>query len=211
MAKALQSPCGRELLPNPLNALKLRRRPSGALEGTHDGWALLGVVNAGTGIVMRPCPVVIPVSWLIELEGPVAYLRRLAAHRRRVREGQRRAQAERALVPSVKEDAGLTRQQSKAEHAARRHRTYVGPTEVVVPGRAGIPHLLFQDVRTVRCRRCDAWLLGSAMTHVRDAVFGPGHASRRRSVLQRVLPSEVAVTLSPGESYCPACVPGGER
>ncbi len=239
MAKAIQVHGGKVLVSNPETVWKPYKRQGAAaesplLEGAGpaphakrnsssgiftqnmiEGESADCVFNEATGMLMKTCPIIMPVSWLIELEGPVAYLRRLAAHRRRVREEVIKARRD----ASLSSDAwGKVTNQERKAMTAHRETRYIAPRTLVMPGKPGLlgtggtPAIRYEDVVLVQCRKCDKKLLGSGMGKIRDYLWrttdlldGSGVP---RGKLIRLLPSELAVTFSIGESYCPSCVPG---
>ncbi len=165
------------------------------------------------GLMLRLSRIVVPASHLIELAGPVAYLRRLAGHRRRVK----REMAESEFASKVPSKFAMTSRERKAIEAERVS-TYVYPSQLIVPGspQRMLDSIYYDDLVTVSCRTCRGKLLGSGTEMYRVVKYlfdsrndndGSGIPKKK---LREVLPRTQAVTLRVGESYCPGCVPKGK-
>ncbi len=167
------------------------------------------VFNQGTGMLMKTCPVIIPASWIIELEGPIAYLRRLAAHRKRVREEVTKARRDAMFALSA-------RRQGDGKKVKYGASVKTPDSALVVPGSSARMEdpIFYGDLITVQCQVCKMKLLGAGVKMLRVVRYlfdvinqndGSGVGKKR---LREIVPRVQAVTFAVGESYCPSCVPG---
>lgn len=201
MAKAIQRyPV---LVPNPENYRGPARRHRG-LEGPEED-----------RVVIATTPFSFPVSWLLELYGPVTYLRAMATVRRRVRK-EMKLQAglgngfggtmagQRRNVPRVEQ---TTRQEQK---------TRLRADQVLIPGdfRVGRLPLLYGDLVTVFCFTCQRECLAGRHADLLAYLDDPAAVGRERYSRDRLagkLPTELAVKVEEGKSYCPRCLPKAKR